>query len=194
MENASKALLIAGGVLLAVLILSVGIYTYVSIQNVSKSKAEVLKAEELSKFNMEFESFNKSSMYGTDIISVVNKAISYNEKYDNIINIELYVKNSFYTTKIYYELNSQGKYMQTGSETIEDNGLEGEKQYSLSNSMLIKFMSDKTQKKTEYNEDRTKCTEIKPGISEFKNSKFKCEAVNYNSDSGQVSYMRFEQI
>lgn len=97
MENASKALMMAGGVLIGVLVIAVLVFAYSQMQNLPLSEEEQLAAEQLAAFNLEYESYNKDVMYGTDVISVLNKAISNNKKYaDNsnyIINISFTIKN-----------------------------------------------------------------------------------------------------
>ena len=195
MENASKALMIAGGVLLAVLILSVLIYVYSHIQSVERSKAEVLQVEELAKFNREFETYNKNSMYGTDIISVINKAISYNNKYGNLINIHLTTLTNFQTTVIEWITNDEGKNEQKSNFTTTV--LEENQNFDLNSSVLKSFISSDDKKKTEYSYDingNRITTETVPAISEFKKAKFQCTEVKYDSNSGRVSSMSFKQV
>ena len=81
MENAAKALEIAAGVLLAVIIMSLIAYFFVQISSWPKTQDEMETAEQLSKFNLEYEVYQKSAMYGVDVISCLNKSRSNNEKY-----------------------------------------------------------------------------------------------------------------
>ena len=195
MENASKALVIAAGILLTLLIVSLAIYVYTSISNVSKREAEILTAEELSEFNMQFESFNKSSMYGTDIITVINKAIANNKKHPNqTIEITLTTTEDFFSTETYFELDSLGNYVRRDDKSTEQLVLETGT-YTITDTKLEEFLKTKDKKKeTKYENDRKTCIEIKPAISEFKNRKFKCTEVQYDSDTGKVSSMCFKQI
>lgn len=81
MENASRALEMAAGVLLAVLILSLLAFFFSSISSRPVEEDLRMSAEQLAKFNQEYEVYQKSTMYGVDVISCLNKAISNNEKY-----------------------------------------------------------------------------------------------------------------
>jgi len=81
MENASRALEMAAGVLLAVLILSLLAFFFSSISQRPVDDDLRVSAEQLAKFNQEYEVYQKSAMYGVDVISCLNKAISNNEKY-----------------------------------------------------------------------------------------------------------------
>lgn len=81
MENVTKALYIASAVLLAVMLM-VGItYVISSMSEVQRQDMVIEKAQQAAKFNAEYDVFKKSLMYGTDIISILNKATSNNEKY-----------------------------------------------------------------------------------------------------------------
>lgn len=78
MENASKALIIAGAILLAILLISLGIYIFTGAQDVTKNSG--LDAQEVSVFNsamVKYEGKNKSA---SDIRAIKNEAIAANKK------------------------------------------------------------------------------------------------------------------
>ena len=81
MENASKALEIAAGVLLAVLIMSLVAYFFTSISEWPQQQDDEKEAEQTAKFNLEYEVYDKKGMYGADVISCLTKAENNNEKY-----------------------------------------------------------------------------------------------------------------
>lgn len=81
MENASKALLMAGGILIALLIIAVLVYTFGTMSNFFKEQQTEEEIEQLTAFNNQYEAYNRKLLRGTDVVSVINKAISNNEKY-----------------------------------------------------------------------------------------------------------------
>lgn len=81
MENASKALIMAGSVLIAIVILGVLIYVLNSASDNQRSSQKIEVAEQLDIFNKEYEAYNRNLLRGTDIVSVMNKAESNNKKY-----------------------------------------------------------------------------------------------------------------
>ena len=81
MDNAPKALLIAGGILLTLIVISIFIMSYNKIIEISQQKQDVSNAKEIVKFNLPFISYQKKEMYGADIISVIQLAISNNKRY-----------------------------------------------------------------------------------------------------------------
>lgn len=80
MENASKALIIAGGVFLALMILSLLVYVLSSMTDFADAQDRAKQVSEIEEFNKSYQAYNKQRMYGIDIISVVNKANDNNIK------------------------------------------------------------------------------------------------------------------
>ena len=78
MENASKALLIAGGVLIAILIVSVLVVTLNIVNSNQKTREKTLATEQLAEFNQKYEAYNKKALRGTDIITLMKMAIENN--------------------------------------------------------------------------------------------------------------------
>lgn len=74
MENASKALLIAGGILIALVLIVLFINMYGRISNIRNEQEKQQEAEQLAAFNAGFEAYNKRVMYGADVITLINKA------------------------------------------------------------------------------------------------------------------------
>jgi hypothetical protein len=127
MENANHALLIAGGTLIGIILIA-ALVAFARNLNVFPSELDKEEqTEQIQAFNAEYEAYNKKIMYGADLISVLNKAKSNNEKYvkgsfldgqkytkEYVINIKFNLKSdledrvtvSYLTTK--KELNADG--------------------------------------------------------------------------------------
>lgn len=79
MENASKALLISAGVLVAILILSIGITLYSMFSEQSKSYATEVSKTETQKINADFVVYiGRENISPYEVISAINKAKEYN--------------------------------------------------------------------------------------------------------------------
>lgn len=78
MENASYALKMVAGVLLAVLILSIMTFILNNYTQTQKTILESKKSEKVVEFNEQFQAYEKAQMYGTDVISCLNLAYSIN--------------------------------------------------------------------------------------------------------------------
>ena len=99
MENAAKALLIAGGIFFVIMIMTFGVYTYVKLHNIAKAQDELTEKEQLVAFNKKYESYNKTIMYGTDLITLMNMTKEDNEKYDIDISITFTIVEPIVYTK-----------------------------------------------------------------------------------------------
>lgn len=77
MENASKAIIMAGGILIGVIILSVLVLVFTPIGRVYEEQGASLSVEQLEKYNRQFNTFDKS-LYGSELISLKNLVEDYN--------------------------------------------------------------------------------------------------------------------
>lgn len=119
MENIAEALKMAFGVIIALLLISLLIYAFSIVSDIENTKTDEKVIEEITEFNKRFMAFQKSSMYGTDVISVISLAISTNETYnaaysaiddgkyyaerDGTINIIFRIKKDVTAWKTYYD-------------------------------------------------------------------------------------------
>lgn len=103
MENASKALLIAGGIFLGIITLSILVVLMNNISNIGSSQEEKRKAEELAAWNAEWEAYNKGFLRGADVLTVVNKAKQNNIEYKNNLEYQVEVKVNINPDEGWYE-------------------------------------------------------------------------------------------
>lgn len=81
MENASKALIMAGGILIAVFILSLAVYLFRGGIQLSSGYEAKLSEEELKKYNSAFTACaSKEYVLANEVASIANKIYSINYK------------------------------------------------------------------------------------------------------------------
>lgn len=106
MENATKALLIAGGVLIAIIIMSVMIITFQKTGNVSKTYDKTIDQEEISKFNENFTRYLGKELSIQQTITITNFANSNGVKVEGKVMTsdvdEKTLKNKYELTTIEY--------------------------------------------------------------------------------------------
>ena len=78
MENASKALIMAGGMLLAILIVSLLVYAWSLFSKYQSSQDDLVNIEDTAKFNEQFTNYQRDNVKGYDILSLANKVTDYN--------------------------------------------------------------------------------------------------------------------
>lgn len=80
MENATKALLIAAGVFFGLIILTALIFAYTQITNYYRSEQEIIKTEQVTKFNNQYDTYIRNDIRGNEILSLINKIVDYNKR------------------------------------------------------------------------------------------------------------------
>ena len=75
MENASKALIIAGAILLSILIIAIGMYIYNSSQNSINEAGSQISAQEVQSFNQTWEMY-EGKQSGANVRTLISKMAS----------------------------------------------------------------------------------------------------------------------
>lgn len=170
MENASKALLMAGEILIAILIIGLIVYMFNSAGQLFKTSEDVEQTEQITAFNKEYEAYNRKLMRGTDIISIINKVNSNNKKYEKL---------SEYTITVEFELVEDLGY----KKTVDNNG-------------KTVIALDKTIDKGKYDNNSDTWKTIKgnaEAFTDFKRRVFDCTYMGYNPETGRVNAMYFKE-
>lgn len=165
MENATKALLIAGGVLIAIIILTILVRTYGNIGAFQRQQMSQEEAEQIEEFNKDYTKYDGQYVYGTEVITIINKTLDYKEKQGvdiqvNITFVEPYtykIKDKEYTTK----------------------------SINLKNESDVYTFIDFTRNNTNLNNENDS--------SDIKNRAFKCTKVGQDSTTGKVNYIEFQE-
>ncbi len=76
MENASKALIIAGAILLAILLISLGIMIYTQASGVVNNNA--MSEVEISSFNKKFTQYGSSNVRGSQVNALIDAIVQNN--------------------------------------------------------------------------------------------------------------------
>ena len=200
MENASKALLIAGGVLIAILIVSVLVVTLNIVNSNQKTREKALATEQLVKFNQKYEAYNKKALRGTDIITLMKMAIENNN------NMEATQEGQQYFINVILDLNEEYKKTKItinkadgvrAEEEFDEKSIEGK--VSLGNwsnngaLTMEKYVADlfgeSITKKTET--PKTIIYEYSP-LANLKKAVFKCTKVTYNNN-GRICELEFKE-
>lgn len=87
MENATKALLIAGAVLVAILLITIGIRILNSTQGTVDSSQKTMQATEITTFNTQFTGFLNKNISAAQANSLEQKVLA-----SNAVNKQHYVE------------------------------------------------------------------------------------------------------
>jgi len=99
MENASKALIMAGSVLLALIVIASIVFLIGRVQNLPDTYTQKWDKIEIQKYNANFEVFiDREDITPQEIISILNFAEEKGNITDVVINPKIIDKNSFLAT------------------------------------------------------------------------------------------------
>ena len=83
MENASKALLIAGAILICILLIAIGMYIYNSAQSTIQTAAGQMGQQDKEMYNSMIKKYLGNSKKGSDVKQMIEDVISQNSQYVN---------------------------------------------------------------------------------------------------------------
>ena len=85
MENASRALLMAGGILIAMLVIGALMLMFNQLGAYQQNEGRNEKNSQLAEFNNEYLQYAET-IYGYQFISLINRTVNYNQKQNDIGN------------------------------------------------------------------------------------------------------------
>lgn len=167
MENATKALLIAGSVLISIIIISLLVRTYGNIGAFQRQQVSVEEAQRLEAFNKEYTKYEGQYVYGTEVITVINKALN-DAEYKIAVKIKF---NEGYTYKRF----------------IYKNGKRQEETITVKPGRELNITNEE--------EDYTGGFIDSPNgeTGSLKSRAFKCTSIEYDEKTGRVNEIKFEE-
>ena len=195
MENATKALIIAGSIFLAIIIITIAIVMFTNMSSSQSEDEQRRLVEQLKDFNKEYESYAKGRMYGVDVISILNKAINnnINSEENGKITIEITLHDDLAPYKQRQKTDSNGKVIRDENGNIQyevyidskdkKSSLKAGTNYKVreSSDLAYKILFDRD------------LTDIAT-FNDFKRRVFKCQKIEYYKVTGRVNYMRFDEV
>ncbi len=175
MENATKAIAIAGGVLVALLVISLLILGWNKISDYKVAEEESKKIEKITDFNKEFESYNKSVIRGYELLSLSNLANDSNNRYLDDQGYQAISVYAMFCNESDGEFNKSAR-LPGATDLSRETGTNN-KYYN-----ILKYISDYWGKLS--SDDK----------KEFKELYFECTDVEYEKTSGRVCGFKYKQI
>ena len=88
MENVTKALLIAGGILFAILVLTLLTIFHNQMSSYYAEQHDAKMIEQITEFNNKFENYNGQTIRGNELITIMNRVVDYNRTYSDMDGAE----------------------------------------------------------------------------------------------------------
>lgn len=80
MENASKALIMAGSVLIAIMIIGALLLMFNSLSSYQNTEIQNEREAQTLAFNNQFSTYNRDNVRGSELYSLLNKVVDYNRR------------------------------------------------------------------------------------------------------------------
>lgn len=199
MENASKAIIMAGGILIGVIILSVLVIVFKPLGGAYEEQGAALTVEQLEEYNRQFNTYDRS-MYGSELLSLANLVFDYDnrllsgedptgEYYRNnkiIVTVKLHedTLGDDTVTPSYESIKRESKNKADGCD------IERLRQYDMA---LEKKMKDMENAGVSKRDDAYQ--NVKSSMTQLRSTPFRCISAKtkYNRN-GRISKMVFEQV
>lgn len=213
MENASKAIIMAGSILIAMIIISLLVLFFTNLRNLQRTETQVDEIEQAAEFNKQYDVYARD-IYGSEIFSLANKVQDYNKKEaenEGYEKIELYVtftatpddnyfkkKKTYTASEIYSIVSSIEKDMEdVGKHTYSSDLLSGvTRRISNLATMRTKEKEDlgfgsTNIKSSDIEKDISNYNYLKTLVSTIKQRTFKYDKFEYDKQNGRIVKMYY---
>lgn len=209
MENASKALIIAGSVLIAILVISLLVVFYNNIKEFQNANHQVDISEQISEFNKQYDVYYRDNLYGSDILSIANKVVDYNiresgeegySKVDTVVKFKTGLSpngEKLIDSKKTYNAQELNNISQNLEKKVSDLGREkyAGKTISALSGMRDNQLEDLVGEASleQVKQKNRSYLQYKSALTELKSKTFKATDFKYDKGTARISLMQFEE-
>lgn len=208
MENASKALIMAGGVLIALMVIGILVVFFNNLSDLQRIEQSSEETEQIAEFNKQYDVYARD-VYGSELLSIANKIDDYNKRestnkgYSKIeleVNIKYDMDKDFFNKNIYTASslkteieNLENKIKEIGNISIKSatNSRVSRKVSQLA-TMRTADIEELEIIRTDYSESVTQYNTYKTLLTEIKAKVFKYVEFKYDKNTGRVIKMIYE--
>ena len=210
MENASKALIMAGGVFISLLVIGLLVFFFNNLSELQRVEQSTETTQTIAEFNKQYDVYERN-VYGSELLSLANKINDYNKREarnKGYSEIELYVtitkdmdkeffKKGIYTSstlknevdKLEQEIKS------IGNVSIKSTDIDKPKvsrKVSQLATMRTKDIEELGFERTDYSEEVTKYNTYKTLLTQIKAQVFKYVDFEYDKNNGRITKMTYK--
>lgn len=219
MENASKALIMAGGVLISLMVIGLLVLFYNNLSGMQKIKTDSETEQQAAEFNKQYDVYARD-VYGSEILSIANKIADYNKREaDNKgytpIDLEVtftkglseryFVENKVYSAKDLYDItaNKSAKNPICLEEYVKQLG--NKTVYSRTNSSISRQIKKIATMRTndlqalgieeaDYKDNLAEYNQYKNLLTQMKETVFKYIKFDYDENNGRIKKMIYKSV
>lgn len=212
MENASKALIMAGGVLISLIIIALLVFFFNNLSNLQDTKLTSEEVEQAAEFNKQYDVYARD-VYGSELLSIANKISDYNKReagnkgyteitlkveINNDIDSTYFEKGTYTNSDLENKINDIEKVKEeVGNTTIKFSSNTGgnttvSRKISKLATMRTTDIEALGNPQEGYQELVTKYNTLKTLITDIKAKVFKYKNFEYDKNTGRITTMIYE--
>lgn len=210
MENASKALIMAGSVLTAMIVISLLVALFTSLRNLQNTQLSTEQVEQATEFNKQYDVYDRN-VYGSELLSLANKIKDYNirqAEMNDYAKIELEVtflkdidstllkKGTYTHLELIQKIDDiENEIKIVGNESITfitKTGVKSSRKISQLSTMRTADIEELGTEQKEYKTQVNKYNTYKTLLTEIKAKVFKSKGFEYDKNTGRVIKMKYE--
>ena len=213
MENASKALIMAGAVLISLLVISLLVIFFNNLRDMQNINLSAEQVQQAAEFNKQYDVYARD-VYGSELLSIANKIVDYNKREsDNKgyteLNIYLIlnsdIDSTYFTQGTYKnkEIEDEINKIKNAKDSLGENIIEFTPEGSTTkiSRKISKLATMRTSDiealgntDANYREKIAKYNSLKTLITEVKAKVFRCniESFDYDENTGRITKMFYE--
>lgn len=211
MENTSKALIMAGSILISMVIIAALILMFNSLGALKKTELDSETASKLLKYEQQIEGYCKPGLYGSELVSLANLIDDYNKRQADFkgytaiqleiktkaISLAKYMKN-YYTD--YNQLITDFNNIEKQINTLKNKTICGQTIEKISGMRTLEIerivnnynaTSSKKYKVEEVEAQKDAYLAIKSEYTTFKNKRFAMPEVVQDKNNGRIAKITF---
>lgn len=215
MENASKALIMAGGVLIALLVIGMLVMFFNNLSDWQSMEQSTVETEIAAEFNKQYDVYARD-VYGSELFSIASLVYDYNKRESETkgyTKVELYVEftkdfddtdneyNKYFEEKTYTssEIENQMKNLTQDRDDVKkeeinfvnEKGKKTTKTIAKLATMRTKDIEELGTPNKDYKDLVNEYNYYKTFISQIKQTVFKYEIFEYDENTGRIEKMKF---
>lgn len=211
MENASKALTMAGSVLIAMIVISLLVVFFNQLQNLQKTELNKEEVEQSAQFNETYDVYYRD-VYGSELLSIANKIKDYNLREAEIsgyteieleVNItkdidkDLLKKGTYNSTQLIQKLkNIEDKIEEIETKSItfikEGTAQKSSRKIKQLANMRTKDIEELGSPKEDYEEYVRLYNTYKTLLTQIKAQVFEVQEFKYDKNTGRITKMIYK--
>lgn len=213
MENASKALIMAGAVLIALMVIALLVFFFNNIRDLQKTNLTSEEVQQAAEFNKQYDVYARD-VYGSELLSIANKISDYNKReadnkgytkitlevrVNNDIDSTYFKKGTYTNSDLENKINEiEKEEEEVGNTTISFSSNTGgnitvsRKISKLATMRTADIEALGTPTPNNYQELVTQYNTLKTLITEIKAKVFKYKNFEYDKNTGRITKMIYE--